>query len=748
MLNGKIGHSQSHLYDVEEIQKIEIFFNYSNWDYQLDTAKIGSDTYLLADWVKINDILFDSVGVKYKGNSSYDSSYQKNPVHIALDEFKSQSYQGFGDIKLSNGHSDPSMIREVLAYKILSSYMDCPASNFAQVYINGSYIGLYTNVENIDKEYCSDIFYTSEGVFIKANPLSPGPYSRSNLKYISDDSSDYFNLYEMKSEFGWNELTTLCNLVSSNPSNIDSAFDIDKVIWMLAFNNVLVNLDSYSGAFAQNYYLYKDNHQQYNPLVWDLNMSFGAFPYAGMQGGGMGSLGVPDMQNLPVSLHFSDSDWPLIKNTMSNSQLKKIYHAHVRTITNEFFTNQSYLPIAQQLQSIIDTAVQSDENKFFTHEQFLGGLTTNVQFGSYTVPGISVLMNSRTDYLLNSAEFSYSLPSITAVLPENTFPEIHSEVFITAQIENADYNSVFLSYRFASTENFIKILMHDDGMHHDGEASDHTYGASFNMDSDWADYYIYAENGQAGMFSPERAEYEYYSIMADVVSSVPGEIVINEFLAVNQNDTIDEEGQHEDWIELYNTTDQQVDLFGLFLTDDFTNPMKFAFPENTFIQPHDYLTLWADEDSTTSSFLHCNFKLSGNGEEIMLSDIEGNIFDTIVFGPQLTDISVGRCPDGSGEMTILPNTSFNFPNCESGIEQNLINKGFASVYPNPGNNAIHIAFPPSQSMDKFMIINILGEKYYESGCIRDTLLDTSLWPAGIYLIVSANFNAIKLLVNH
>ena len=65
----------------------------------------------MADWVKINGVQFDSVAVKYKGNSSYSATSMKNPIHITLDEYKNHSYQGFKDVKLGNAYADPSMIR-------------------------------------------------------------------------------------------------------------------------------------------------------------------------------------------------------------------------------------------------------------------------------------------------------------------------------------------------------------------------------------------------------------------------------------------------------------------------------------------------------------------------------------------------------------------------------------------------------------------------------------------------------------
>jgi len=154
---------------------------------------------------------------------------------------------------LGNGYADPSLIREVLAYGILKNYMDCPKANFAQLYINSSYIGIYSNDESINKDFCSTYFNSSSNTFFKCNPIgNAGPTTKSNLKYIPlADSSAYFNFYELKSDYGWNELVTLCDTVTNFPASVPNVIDLDRVAWMLAFNSVLVNLDSYSGVFVK-----------------------------------------------------------------------------------------------------------------------------------------------------------------------------------------------------------------------------------------------------------------------------------------------------------------------------------------------------------------------------------------------------------------------------------------------------------------------------------------------------------------
>ena len=129
LVNGAV-HAQGNFFNIDSIQKIEIRFTQSNWDYRLDTNKLGSGGWLKAVYVKINGVQYDTVGVKYKGNSSFDSSFVKNPLNIKLDKYKTQTLNGLTNIKLANIYQDPSMIREPLSYAMLANYMDCPRSNF------------------------------------------------------------------------------------------------------------------------------------------------------------------------------------------------------------------------------------------------------------------------------------------------------------------------------------------------------------------------------------------------------------------------------------------------------------------------------------------------------------------------------------------------------------------------------------------------------------------------------------------
>lgn len=685
------GFSQN-FYDLNAIQKIEIQFSKTDWDYQLDLLKLGADKYLMADWVKINGVEYDSVGVKYKGNSSYDSSFKKNPIHIELNTYKDQSHQGYVDIKLGNSYSDPSMIREVLAYSILKNYMLSPNANFAEVYINGKYMGIYSNAESINKRFCADRFYSSDNTFMKCNPnITPGPTVKSNLKYISADSLVYKPYYEKKSKNGWNDFVKLCDTISNFPNRVANVIDIDKAIWMLAFNNLLINLDSYNGAFAQNYYLYKDNNGLFNPIIWDLNMAFGGFPFAGSPGNGMGTLSIANMQQLSPFYHDTHTDWPLINAVMQNATYKKMYVAHLRTIVKDFFTNNEYVSLATQIQNLIESKVQSDSNKFYSYTQFKNGMNSNVNIGSYSVPGISTLMDARITYLKSTTEFTQTTPTISAITPIPAVPAYNAPVAITASVTNTKTDAVFLGYKFDETKKFEKLQLFDDGNHNDGAAGDNIYGASLTMTSANLYYYIYAENANAGMFSPERAEHEFYQLSIPTDTIKKGDLVVNEFLADNKESDINEYGLYTDWIELYNTTSKTLNLTGYYLSDNTTSLKKYAFDVNTTIAPNSYLIIWADDLKTTAKYAHCGFSLSGTYGQVVLSNSHGAILDSITYFNQSEDVSTGRCPNATGNFTDIKTPTFKESNnffCVAGFKFIKAFKNNVTVYPNPANNQV------------------------------------------------------------
>ena len=697
---------QSNFYDTAQIQSIHIYFSAPNWDYRLDTAKAGTDSFLTADSIRINGSKFLSVGVKYKGNSSYNASQAKNPLHISLNENISQNYQGYVDLKLSNAHGDPSAIREVLAYHILSDYMVCPRANFANVYINDTLIGLYTNVESISKDFLQTHFYSNNQAFFKCNPVgTPNPTTKSNLRYISADSSQYFSLYQMLSNNGWGNFLNLCNAATNNTTNLESLIDIDRSLWMLAFDNVFVNLDSYAGLFAQNYYLYQDNNGYFNPILWDLNMCFGSFPFLGSGNTSMGSLTNQNMVQLPVSIHSTDSYWPLIKSIYANPEYKKMYFAHIKTLMDEKLSSGTYLQSANFFHNLVQSSVLADTNDYFTDVEFTNSITTAVPYGSYTVPGIDGLMSNRLSYLSSTTEINQTQAQISNINCSSLSPTIGQTVTVTAQVTNA--TAVYFGSRASVFDHFVRQQMFDDGLHNDGAAGDQVYGYDFSMDHAQIHYYVYAENGNIGRFEPQRAEFEYYTLLSNLNVPQATDVKINELLASNFSGQINDYGFRKDWLELYNNANVTKSLYGLYLSDNHDLLNKYTFPLNGSINAHATKVIWMDNALNSATYMHANFGLSAGGETVYLTNSNGEILDSISFPVQTDDISYGRCPDGTGTWNYLNTPSFNASNCIVGIEENEANHW--SIYPNPFVNELTIQSLTDEPLQNIQIIDAKGE---------------------------------------
>ncbi len=117
-------------------------------------------------------------------------------------------------------------------------------------------------------------------------------------------------------------------------------------------------------------------------------------------------------------------------------------------------------------------------------------------------------------------------------------------------------------------------------------------------------------------------------------------LVINEVLAINSS-AFEHEGTFPDIIELYYDGPTLLNLSGMSITDNTDEPTKFVFPAGITIEPGEFLTLYADSETTISG-IHLGFALNGNGEGVYLYDNNGELLDSVEFGLQLPDLSIGR----------------------------------------------------------------------------------------------------------
>jgi len=105
-----------------------------------------------------------------------------------------------------------------------------------------------------------------------------------------------------------------------------------------------------------------------------------------------------------------------------------------------------------------------------------------------------------------------------------------------------------------------------------------------------------------------------------------GDVLISEFMAVNGETLLDEDGEYSDWIELYNPTASPVDLENWRLKD---SSEEWVFPAVTLRAGQHLVVFASDKDRRDpEGELHANFKLTSDGEYLALLDADGTVAPT------------------------------------------------------------------------------------------------------------------------
>ena len=247
-----------------------------------------------------------------------------------------------------------------------------------------------------------------------------------------------------------------------------------------------------------------------------------------------------------------------------------------------------------------------------------------------------------------------------------------------------------------------------------------------------------SESDGIDKFSPQRAEHEPYGIAAGTTSFLSGDLVINEFMASNDTTQADQDGDFDDWIELYNNTSASISLDGFYLSDDTDNLTKWAFPDGTSIGGNGYLIIWADQDVDQNG-LHADFKLSAGGESVVLIDAGLAIVDSITYLDQKSDISHGRFPNGTGDFQDMRPT-FNAENTDElpDTTDPELTTSPLTLFPNPTAGMINVRLEQAYADDlQFFLYATDGRLLRKVALTRGSTtleIDATDLPDGFYFL--------------
>jgi len=292
-----------------------------------------------------NDTQWYRVGIRFKGNSSLQSSWQSGILKLSFkldfDEFedtypqiKNQRFYGFKKFSLKNNYDDSSFLREKVAADVFADAgLVISHTAFYALYIDHGYgpeyFGLYTLVEEVDGSVLDTQFTSDDG----------------NLYKPEDGSSDFvegtFNTEDFvkktnEDEEDWSDIEALFSALhdssrTSDPATwrvgLEEVFDVNTFLHYLAVNGIIQNWDTY-GRMTHNYYLYNNpDTSQLTWIPWDNNEA--------LQEGKMGGALALDFSNLEAN------NWPLIDKIYTDGIYKAMYDSYVsEVIANAFETNK------------------------------------------------------------------------------------------------------------------------------------------------------------------------------------------------------------------------------------------------------------------------------------------------------------------------------------------------------------------------------------------------------------------------
>jgi spore coat protein H len=322
--------------------------NLSSLEYAFVKATITIDGEKLHD-----------VGLRMKGNSSYSYAEKtlRVPFKIDFNRFvPAQHFHGLASLNLHNNAFDKSQMREHLAYAIFRE-AGLPASrtSYAKVFLTiaGKYdhqeIGLYSIVEEVDKDFLKTRFPSNKGLLMKPETVSFG------LRDLGDDWKDYTRQYKPAWEATPKQARRVIEFVQLFEKADDKAFrervesylNVDQFLRHLAVHTITCNLDSIL-CVGHNYFLYLNpTDDKFYFIPWDMNLAFAGWVW----------LGAPeDLVNLSI-VHPHVSDNKLIERLLAIDSYNQIYQHHISDLLATVCAPQK---LEQQIDQI-NTLIKVDE---------------------------------------------------------------------------------------------------------------------------------------------------------------------------------------------------------------------------------------------------------------------------------------------------------------------------------------------------------------------------------------------------
>lgn len=669
---------------------------------------------------------FDT-GIRFRGDTIRHK--QKKSFRISFNSLVAGGdFHGIEKMNLNAEVNDPSLIRSKLAYSLMRRFgVAAPRVNHVLLYINNDFYGVYLNTEQVDENFVKSRFDTNDGNLFRCQDQSDLSYLGPNQDYYKFEV-DGARSYALRTNEDWDDYADLEDFIKTLEdfageqlkTELEKLMNIQQYLKVLAADVMTGNWDGYAGS-SNNFYLYRDQ----------LTGRFEHIPYS--------------LEN-SSGIDFDEVDWssrsiynwyqgqrPLVEKVLQVEEYKEQYTAYIKEAAT-YLSSSALVNEMGRWRILMSPYLATDPyyslDWGFSYADFEAAMTTG--WGEHVELGVQSFLDIRISSALAECIDVDAMPLIShaRLSPLSTSVGVDW----TAEDDQPGLTST-LHYRI--DEGSWEMLVRDTPTETDLISGSLIYRDTIRSLGDGSVLDVYFTVLDAGG-QENRYPDSYLTVSYPLVS---GPLYINEFMASNQSTKKDEYGEYDDWVEIYNNGNEQLLLSDYYLSDKMGDPGKYRFP-GEILQPGEFFLVWLD-GSPDQGVTHASFKISKEGEELRLSEGPAAgyaLMDSIKFGLQQTDVSLGRAADADIEWVAFQAPTPDYSNLRSGRDELKPELETLSLFPNPVSDGFfHLNKRVTGG-----IYNLMGQKVLS---VEDAqMVSVSGLSEGVYLLKTLEGETITFLV--